>query len=93
MRAEVISPFRDKNHFNIQYNIGDVVDFDTERVEDLIGRKLCKKIEEQAQKPAPRNKVNKTKIADVLKEGIPTGDKAKSEKEAEEILAMARKNI
>lgn len=90
MRGEVISPFHDKYHFNILYKEGDVVDFDTERMNDLIDRKLCKKLEEVGAKPTPRNKGNKTKLSDVLKDDNPIDAKLQSEKAAEAIIASAQ---
>ena len=47
MRGEVISPFRDKFHFNTIYEVGAVLDFDEERMNSLIERKLCKMLEVQ----------------------------------------------
>ena len=47
MRGEVISPFRDKFHFNTIYEVGAILDFDEERMNSLIDRKLCKMLEVQ----------------------------------------------
>lgn len=47
MRGEVISPFRDKFHFNTIYEVGAVLDFDEERMNSLVERKLCKMLEVQ----------------------------------------------
>ena len=47
MRGEVISPFRDKFHFNTIYEVGAILDFDEERMNSLIERKLCKMLEAQ----------------------------------------------
>ena len=47
MRGEVISPFRDKFHFNTIYEVGAILDFDEERMNSLIERKLCKMLEVQ----------------------------------------------
>lgn len=47
MRGEVISSFRDKFHFNTIYEVGAILDFDEERMNSLIERKLCKMLEVQ----------------------------------------------
>ena len=44
MKASVIAEFRDKNHFNIVYSKGDVVDFDAERVSVLEKAGVLKRI-------------------------------------------------
>ena len=44
MKASVIAEFRDKNHFNIVYSKGDVVDFDAERVSSLEKAGVLKRI-------------------------------------------------
>lgn len=44
MKASVIAEFRDKNHFNIVYSKGDVVDFDAERVSALEKAGVLKRI-------------------------------------------------
>lgn len=52
MKASVIAEFRDKNHFNIVYSKGDVVDFDAERVSALEKAGVLKRItaEEETKK-------------------------------------------
>mgnify|MGYP006986273170 CR=1 FL=1 len=47
MKGEVINTFRDKFHYNTIYEVGTVVDFDKERMKDLIARGLCKKVDEK----------------------------------------------
>lgn len=76
MKGEVISPFRDKFHFNILYEVGAIVDFDEERMNSLIERKLCKKVEVQDEnsaspkaedkepKKTPKKKVVKEKVVE-----------------------------
>ena len=61
MRAEVISPFRDRFHFNTLYEVGAVVDFSEERIEDLIARKLCKPLEGEGTSPSPKVNDKETK--------------------------------
>lgn len=61
MRAEVISPFRDKFHYNTLYEVGAVVDFDKERIESLIERKLCKPLEGEGKIPSPKVNDKETK--------------------------------
>lgn len=79
MRGEVISTFRDKFHYNTIYEVGTVVDFDKERMKDLITRGLCKKADE---KPSAK-KEDKEKKKEVLADSEP---KAKEETK-KEVLA------
>lgn len=51
MRAKVVETFLDKYDANIVYNVGDVVDFDDERVKDLTDRQLVIVIDAEDEKP------------------------------------------
>lgn len=94
MRAEVISPFRDKFHFNTLYEVGAVVDFDEERIEDLIERKLCKPLEGEGASPSPKvndketkkngkgGKKNVLKDTETPKDETPKADEVKAEEAA-----------
>lgn len=72
MRGEVISPFRDKFHFNTIYEVGAILDFDEERMNSLIERKLCKMLEVQNGNSSASQKDDKeikdTPKKEVLKE-------------------------
>lgn len=48
MKASVIAEFRDKDHFNVVYSKGDVVDFDAERVSALEKAGVLKRITAEA---------------------------------------------
>lgn len=61
MRGEVISTFRDKFHFDTVYEVGAVVDFEKERMEDLFARKLCKRLED-IEKPIKKGKKEKKTV-------------------------------
>lgn len=94
MRAEVISPFRDKFHYNTLYEVGAVVDFDMERIESLIARKLCKPLEGEGTSPSPKvndketkkngkgGKKNVLKDTEASKEEAPNGDEVKADETA-----------
>ena len=73
MRGEVISPFRDKFHFNIIYEVGAIVDFDEERMNSLIERKLCKMLEVQndnsSASPKGDKEIKDTPKKEVLNDG------------------------
>ena len=97
MRGEVISPFRDKFHFNTIYEVGAVLDFDEERMNSLIERKLCKMLEVQGSnssaspkddkeiKDAPKKEVLKEKKeSKPKKEKTPKKDAAESTEETSE---------
>lgn len=81
MKGEVINTFRDKFHYNTIYEVGTVVDFDKERMKDLIARGLCKKVDE---KPSAK-KDDKEKKKEVLADPKPK-DEAKEETK-KEVLA------
>ena len=67
MKGEVINTFRDKFHYNTIYEVGTVVEFDKERMKDLIARGLCKKVDE---KPSAK-KEDKEKKKEVLADPEP----------------------
>lgn len=69
MRGEVISPFRDKFHFNTIYEVGAVLDFDEERMNSLIERKLCKMLEVQGGNSSASSKDDK-EIKDAPKKEV-----------------------
>lgn len=69
MRGEVISPFRDKFHFNTIYEVGAVLDFDEERMNSLIERKLCKMLEVQGSNSSASSKDDK-EIKDAPKKEV-----------------------
>jgi hypothetical protein len=97
-KGKVISPFRDKNHFNVLYEVGAVVEFDDERMQSLFDRQLCEEIKEQGESPAP-SKESKKKVkepeetpAEETKEEAVSSEevvdeKTKSEQEAAEKIA------
>ncbi|MDR0207344.1 MAG: hypothetical protein LBI45_08835 [Bacteroidales bacterium] len=58
MKATVISPFWDKNKQGVYYNVGDVVDFDKARIDDLITRGLVEVNEETQSKKEKTKKQN-----------------------------------
>lgn len=92
MKGEVINRFRDKFHFNILYEVGAIVDFDEERMNDLFARKLCKKIEEQDKKPVSQKGGKEKQVLGSPKEdeepkGNELDEKTKSEQEAAEKIA------
>lgn len=64
MKGEVISTFRDKFHYDTVYEVGAVVDFEKERMEDLFARNLCKRIEEPFVKKKKDKKEKKTVLED-----------------------------
>lgn len=97
MRGEVISPFRDKFHFNTIYEVGAILDFDEERMNSLIERKLCKTLEVQNDnssaslkddkeiKDTPKKEVLKEKKeSKPKKEKTPKKDAAESTEETPE---------
>lgn len=73
MRGEVISPFRDKFHFNTIYEVGAILDFDEERMNSLIERKLCKMLEVQndnsSASPKDDKEIKDTTKKEVLNDG------------------------
>ncbi len=73
MRGEVISPFRDKFHFNTIYEVGAILDFDEERMNSLIERKLCKMLEVQndnsSASPKDDKEIKDTPKKEVLNDG------------------------
>ena len=73
MRGEVISPFRDKFHFNTIYEVGAILDFDEERMNSLIERKLCKMLEVQndnsSVSPEDDKEIKDTPKKEVLNDG------------------------
>lgn len=73
MRGEVISPFRDKFHFNTIYEVGAILDFDEERMNSLIERKLCKMLEGQndnsSASPKDDKEIKDTPKKEVLNDG------------------------
>lgn len=79
MKGEVINTFRDKFHYNTIYEVGTVVDFDKERMKDLIARGLCKKVDE---KPSAK-KDDKEKKKEVLADPEPKAN----EETKKEVLA------
>lgn len=87
MRGEVISPFRDKFHFNTIYEVGAVLDFDEERMNSLIERKLCKMLEVQGGNSSASSKDDKeikdTPKKEVLNDGKenPKEDEGKKSEE------------
>lgn len=99
MKGIVINPFRDIHHFNTLYNVGDIVDFDKERMQDLFNRNLCKKYKEQEATPAPlkdeKVKVEAPKVAEAETEVGESvlEEKAKSEQEAAEKIAKATRRM
>ena len=87
MRGEVISPFRDKFHFNTIYEVGAILDFDEERMNSLIERKLCKMLEVQGGNSSASSKDDKeikdTPKKEVLNDGKenPKEDEGKKSEE------------
>lgn len=82
MRGEVISPFRDKFHFNTIYEVGAILDFDEERMNSLIERKLCKMLEVQGSNSSASPKDDK-EIKDALKKEVLNDGKENPVKEEE----------
>ena len=83
MRGEVISPFRDKFHFNTIYEVGAILDFDEERMNSLIERKLCKMLEVQndnsSASPKDDKEIKDTPKKEVLNDGKENPKEKKSE--------------
>lgn len=100
MRGEVISPFRDKFHFNTIYEVGAVLDFDEERMNSLIERKLCKMLEVQGGNSSASSKYDKeikdTPKKEVLNDGKenPKEDEGKKSEETpkKEVLKEKKEN-
>ena len=67
MKGEVINTFRDKFHYNTVYEVGTVVDFEKERMEDLVARGLCKKVKETAKKADSKADKKKKTVLDDTK--------------------------
>lgn len=82
MRGEVISPFRDKFHFNTIYEVGAILDFDEERMNSLIERKLCKMLEVQGSNSSASPKDDK-EIKDAPKKEVLNDGKVNPVKEEE----------
>ena len=82
MRGEVISQFRDKFHFNTIYEVGAVLDFDEERMNSLIERKLCKMLEVQGSNSSASPKDDK-EIKDAPKKEVLNDGKENPVKEEE----------
>lgn len=82
MKGEVISPFRDKFHFNTVYEVGAILDFDEERMNSLIERKLCKMLEVQGSNSSASPKVDK-EIKDAPKKEVLNDGKENPVKEEE----------
>lgn len=87
MRGEVISPFRDKFHFNTIYEVGAILDFDEERMNSLIERKLCKMLEVQndnsSVSPEDDKEIKDTPKKEVLNDGK-ENSKENEDKKSEE---------
>ena len=82
MRGEVISPFRDKFHFTTIYEVGAILDFDEERMNSLIERKLCKMLEVQGSNSSASPKDDK-EIKDAPKKEVLNDGKENPVKEEE----------
>lgn len=82
MRGEVISQFRDKFHFNTVYEVGAILDFDEERMNSLIERKLCKMLEVQGSNSSASPKDDK-EIKDASKKEVLNDGKENPVKEKE----------
>ena len=82
MRGEGISPFRDKFHFNTIYEVGAILDFDEERMNSLIERKLCKMLEVQGSNSSASPKDDK-EIKDAPKKEVLNDGKENPVKEEE----------
>lgn len=83
MKGEVISTFRDKFHYDTVYEVGAVVDFEKERMEDLFARKLCKRLEGE-EKPTKKGKRKKKTVLEVPEPKEETKEEVLSEAKVEE---------
>lgn len=100
MRGEVISPFRDKFHFNTIYEVGAILDFDEERMNSLIERKLCKMLEVQndnsSVSPEDDKEIKDTPKKEVLNDGKENPkeneDKKSEETPKKEVLKEKKKS-
>ena len=59
MKVEVTSPFLDKFNSSRTYNVGEVVEFDDERANNLIARGLAKAFAEPVAEPVVEKPVVK----------------------------------
>lgn len=102
----VLCVFRDKYHFNTEYQVGEVVSFDDERMQDLFNRNICKPLVEQKYTTAPQEEQsvsspgevkNEKQDAEAEEAAVSESEeaaedaKAESEREAAEIIAKATK--
>ena len=54
MKIRVISEFYDKFHTSTLFKVGTVLDFDDERANDIISKKLAEPYSEPERKPEPK---------------------------------------
>lgn len=80
MKGKVIERFRDKFNWDTLYEVGTIVDFDEKRMEDLIARKLCEKLEGQEETPAPKVN-NKERKKAPKKNVLDDGEETKKQEE------------
>lgn len=101
MKIRVIEAFRDKFHHARVFNVGEVVDFEDKRAQDLIERKLAETIPvakdasdgQEGDKP-PKAITEKTAENPKADENEGAADAKKaSEKAAAEKIAKARKKL
>lgn len=97
MKGIVLQEFHDKYHFNTVYHVGDEVDFEKARFENVVSRGLVKpakatKTEEKVEEiPETEPEVTETAEATPAGEQSPeTSEKAKSEQDAAEKIAKVR---
>ena len=56
MKATVISLFRDKDNPNVLYKAGETIDFDKERIDNLVSRGLVRAVAEQKTTKSKRSR-------------------------------------
>lgn len=97
MKGIVLQEFHDKYHFNTVYHVGDEVDFEKARFENVVSRGLVKPVvtevtkEEVKEEPETKPEVNDMADETLAEEQSPeTSEKAKSEQDASEKIAKVR---
>lgn len=80
MKVQILKQFRDKEHFDTIFKVGEVKNFDNDRATELIGRGLVKSLEEPAPEPQPEPQPETEKEEKPIEENKPNAKDKKGQK-------------
>lgn len=83
MKIRVISEFYDKFHTSTLFKVGTVLDFDDERANDIIAKKLAEPYSEPEKKPEPK-KEQPAPVEEKRKPGRPAKTEVKEDAKTDE---------